>query len=96
MNSPTRLRKQNTCFCVGGGAIFRWVLPFLAVLCLQAQEGVRTDLNSLGIVLHGHFMEHGQRFQAVKMGKRGFCCEQTLVCVCLRPLATSTGFLLTF
>lgn len=35
-------------------------------------------------------------FRQRKMAKRGFCCEQTLVCVCLRPLATSTGFLLTF
>jgi len=36
------------------------------VLCLQRQEDVKTDLETLGTVLYGQFMEHGQRFQAVK------------------------------
>lgn len=47
---------------------------FLHKYCpfFQAQEGVRADLDSLGTVLHDHFMEHGQRFRAVKNGQERF------------------------
>lgn len=46
--------------------------PELKTACGLWILDAKTDLESLGAVLHGQFMEHGQRFQAVKDGQERF------------------------
>lgn len=43
---------------------------FMQCSALQGQEDAKSDLESLGAVFHGQFVERGLRFQAVKKWAR--------------------------